>query len=506
MNETQTHFVAVCPHCSTSLRVRREFHGQQVRCKRCDQVFLAEEAVEPGIMAPGEEKAIPPNAPPPQEDRLVMTCPSCQTPLSIRRAYIGRQVRCKQCDHPFLVQDPATGGGLLDDPGDRNGAEAPTSDPKLQAAHDRLAAENQQLQAAYSRLLATHDQLAAATEQPRAQHDRLAAESQQLLTEHDQLQAAHDQLRTEHDRVKTEYDQLQAEHGQVKTEHGQLQAEHDRVKTEYDQFREQLNQVSADREAIRAELGEIAPADVRPLAEERTSLRAEVDRLRDDIRVLHDEQSTRDLAAGERERQWEADLGAARAEAGRLAERLKQREDELETARTEQDRLGVDRQHALEEAERLRTALAEHESVIRDQVDQLRAETEQLQAERDRLSREIEHLRHSLDQAEQTGRDEQARLNAELASLAERHRQLQDQHEATKQACKDYQERNQELREDLARLRVETPAVAEPAGDDELQSARSQLEDLRRQLTDSERLKNEMAAILVSMGIRVRES
>ncbi len=108
MNDTQTHFVAVCPHCSTALKIRRVFVGQQVQCKHCEKAFVAEDAGLPGTVETGEAAAHPVQTPSTGE-RIVVTCPTCQTTLSVRRIYIGRQVRCKQCDDTFLVSDPTPG-------------------------------------------------------------------------------------------------------------------------------------------------------------------------------------------------------------------------------------------------------------------------------------------------------------------------------------------------------------------------------------------------------------
>ncbi len=107
MKTTQTHFVASCPYCSTQLRIRRDFAGQQVQCKKCTKTFAAKETDGPATAVPGEIGAVrllPPASP---VERVVVMCPSCQTPLSIRRVYIGRQVCCKQCNQTFLASDPA---------------------------------------------------------------------------------------------------------------------------------------------------------------------------------------------------------------------------------------------------------------------------------------------------------------------------------------------------------------------------------------------------------------
>ena len=46
MNEAQSQFIAVCPECSTILRVNFSKLGQHVRCSQCHHTFVAGEAVE----------------------------------------------------------------------------------------------------------------------------------------------------------------------------------------------------------------------------------------------------------------------------------------------------------------------------------------------------------------------------------------------------------------------------------------------------------------------------
>ena len=136
MNETQTHFVASCPYCSTQLRIRRVFAGQQVQCKHCNETFVAKETDGPATSASGEIDPVRPLPPLSQPERVVVSCPSCQAALSIRRVYLGRQVRCKQCDETFVASDSAASMALSQEARrDRNGKD--TEHAALQAEVDR---------------------------------------------------------------------------------------------------------------------------------------------------------------------------------------------------------------------------------------------------------------------------------------------------------------------------------------------------------------------------------
>ncbi len=48
MLDTLTHFIAHCPRCSSGLKIRRAYLGQQVRCKQCDEIFVAAEGQDGG--------------------------------------------------------------------------------------------------------------------------------------------------------------------------------------------------------------------------------------------------------------------------------------------------------------------------------------------------------------------------------------------------------------------------------------------------------------------------
>ena len=357
MNATQTHFVAVCPHCSTGLKVRRVYLGQRVVCKQCSRHFMGEERDGLSTMTFGEGEAGAWTPTPPQGDRILATCPNCQATLKVRRLYIGNNVICKECERTFLVSPP------VDTP----------SDPALDG--------------------------------PRQ-------------AEHDSLQVAHRELQAEH---------------------------------------------------------------------------------------------------------------------GRLAGLLKQRDTDLDAALAEQDRLRLERERALVEVERLRETFIERERAIQDECDRLRAEC-------DRLRSGVEDLRRALEEDERTDRQELARVEAELIGLAGRNQELEGLYESTKQLCAEYQDRNQGLLEELARLRSEStarinaersqetervelpredlaglweiadfadPSVPKPrtssASAHEFQAVRSEVDDLKRRLTDSERLLREMAGILEGMGIRFRQ-
>src|SRR5262249_36887035 len=207
MSDAQTHFVAVCPHCAGQLKIRRGYLGPAVRCKHCAQTFQAEEppAAAPATPASGEGEAGTAIHPWPKKDRIVVTCPSCNDSLRVRREYIGQTVQCKRCGHAFAVTAPAE---AQPDPA----ATIPEPSPDATAAeYERLAGANLRLHAAWEQLQAEHQRLASEHQQLRDREGLLAAESQKLLDEQDQLEAEHARLKTDHGRIQQRLDQVTTE-------------------------------------------------------------------------------------------------------------------------------------------------------------------------------------------------------------------------------------------------------------------------------------------------------
>ena len=150
----------------------------------------------------------------------------------------------------------------------------------------------------------------------------------------------------EHEKLLDEHGRLTAEHGQLQAKYDQLEAENGRHSTAQNQLSEQLSRVTDELNTIRAELGILAPAGVRSLAEQRESLRTEVQRLRDEHRSTQElckqfqdrefelteahkrlETSSQSMLDAERTKQAELaeqvmELRASSAENARLAEQL----------------------------------------------------------------------------------------------------------------------------------------------------------------------------------------
>jgi uncharacterized protein (DUF983 family) len=419
MNAAQTHFVAVCPHCSTGLKIRRVYLGQRVVCKQCSQSFMGEEREGPSTMAFGEGEAGARVPASPQEDRIIATCPTCRATLRVRRRYIGNNVICKECERTFLVSPP------VDAPSN------PVAESPRRAEHDRILAAHRELQAEHGRLAGLLAQRDMDLDAARADPDRPGLERERALVEVQRLREVH-----------------------------------------------------AERERAIQDEGHLLRAEAERLRLEEGRMRAEI-----------------------------ADLHRAfvRAEQAH-GEELSRRDDQIREAR----------EHAKD-------------------AEDVRAQRDQLRAECDRLRSGVEDLRRTLEEDQRTDRQELARVEAELVGLAGRNRELEDLYESARQLCADYQDRNQGLIGELARLRSEAtartyaertqatertelprealtglweiadfadPSAPQPttsaASAHELQAVRIEVDDLKRRLTDSERLQREMAGILAGMGIRFR--
>lgn len=603
MSDAQTHFLAHCPHCSAGLRIRRAYLGQQVKCKQCDQAFVAEEGPVEAGGVPGETPAM--TSPAAQADRIVVTCPGCNATLNVRRAYIGRQVRCKQCDKPFLVADPSgppLSGLWPDRASDDHGREAPSEElerlrgeleqstaenrrlhaeldgirpelerigaehERLRGAHGELKAVDARRRASQAELQAAHDTLAAGLEEARAERDHLASENERLAGDRDRLQLERNQLERERDEHLSLEHEAQAAGAELRAMHAELSVERDSLQADRDRIRAERDRLEVDLQILTETLDGIPPGQVRPMAEERASLQAEVEGLRDEVgRLLGEvERFQAELASSsdrhaalerlsfDRQHQWETELLAARAEADRLGTVVRDRDADLEKARSERDRLRVEKADALAEADalrvaagdaateadRLRAALARLEREQQEQGGYSRAEIDRLRAEVDRLGAELEPLRHESDRLAALVRDREAALASAVAerdrlsvekesarieaarlrmSFQQLEREQLDRSEEDRAeierlglALDRLQEENDRLREANEQLRTRidrcTTTAASPDGDEPLRDAQAKVMALQQELANLRRIEREMRGMLAGIGIRFRET
>jgi hypothetical protein len=190
--------------------------------------------------------------------------------------------------------------------------------------------------------------------------------------------------------------------------------------------------------------------------------------------------------------------------------------------------LSREQQTAADELKALQITLAERDTALRDRSEELGAQ--------------VENHRHALDHAEQVHEAKVASLEGQLAGLNERFGRLQDERRTAQELCKQLRDREIELT-DAQKLfeskyqsrvdadRVEKTALAEQldelralaaeraglaeqliaadsrqveeraAADAELEAARAQVQELYRLLSESQRVNQELMAVLNGIGV-----
>jgi hypothetical protein len=103
LNETGWYFIAVCPRCTVNQKVAADEMGRHVRCGQCQHIFRAGEARRATGPASAEHDFMSGRQDAGSVDRIAVSCPGCQATLRVRRSYIGNQVRCNHCDRAFVV-------------------------------------------------------------------------------------------------------------------------------------------------------------------------------------------------------------------------------------------------------------------------------------------------------------------------------------------------------------------------------------------------------------------
>ena len=65
--------------------------------------FVENQKTQPAASSAHDQLESASNEPSPPSERILVTCPSCKTTLSVRRVYVGNGVCCKRCEQKFVV-------------------------------------------------------------------------------------------------------------------------------------------------------------------------------------------------------------------------------------------------------------------------------------------------------------------------------------------------------------------------------------------------------------------
>jgi chromosome segregation ATPase len=377
MSETPSHFVAVCPNCLVSLKVQSAYSGSQVRCKHCEHKFraFAPDYPAPSSSSADDYAAGSLNLAAKPVERMAVTCPVCSTSLNVRRAYAGKYVQCKKCEHKFLVPN------IIE----------PSVKPRPASSEPDL----------FDRLYQDLDQ----TEEPQSE-SAPAPEPAQQFPEQSALRAERDQLQGTIEELRNDLARTEAERDSALAQGAQIRDEHDRLRSQHDQAGEEHQRLAAELASIQTELGESTPGDLKSLRTENERLTAETEQLQDEVKTIRAELSAR----------------------GELTQTLAQRDEELRLAKLKIDQLD----------EHLRSQVARHDHVGQ-QVRGLREELGAQEAERDRLKRELEQREQAMKAADdrheqlagklRTHEDERSAAQADIERLASLHQAALDEAE-----------------------------------------------------------------------------
>jgi hypothetical protein len=455
-----------------------------------------------------------PSASPP--DRVIVDCPKCRATLKIRRVYLGCSVQCKNCAHIFTLDISAD------------------SVPKSAEEHPRATStqrtgEHPQANAVSHRAEQTHERLI-------GEHDRLLHEHRDLKTKHEKLELEYERLRAARRSVENEkqtaIDEIEAlrktlaerdqalrdqsaQHrtaleserqarDRVEQVHGEslsrVQEEHRSTEASRRRLEDQCLEMAAALEKLKGtyqlvlDAEQTKQAELRQRAADNDSLRAEVDRLCDENRVLHAQQ----LANAQ------------------LATELQERDADLGSARNALDQLRAEKQIAIDEIAVLGKALAERDQALRDQSDQHRTALESERQARERVEQVHAESLCRVQEEQQSAEASRKHLQEQCLEMAAALEKLKGDHQSeletehTKQKAladellqlKAESEETSHLASQLISIKT-APAHEKPARDLELEALRAQVADLTQWLELSERAGREMVALLRGLGVQI---
>jgi len=508
MSEMPSHFLAVCPNCLVSLRVRVAYSGSHVRCKHCEHKFRAFAPDHPVTPSSEEYQAGPLNTPGSVAERIDVLCPNCSASLSVRSELAGQHVRCNQCDHKFLVKKieevPAQIGhadsesNLFDrldgqPEGPRSALVEPcTSDqrPELAGELAAIREENERLSA---RLNTLQDDLAA-----------IQSERDSLRVQLEQFRGDHDRLRSEHEKDRQEHQRLLAELAE------QLRQRDNEIAAKV----EELEGLATLRQADAAESENLRGTLARreqELQQESEGLRGQIDELRRSLAGADQARGDERTRLDEQLRLAREDLDSARSEIGTLQSRLSElvdrhdqlKVDQLEAIEAQRAELGAEFQAQIEDQQtrhveqiaglhsRAAADARQENEGLRGQIDQLHrtlASAEQAHGdEKRRLDEQLQLARQELDSA----RSEIGTLQSRLSELVDRHDQLKVDHLEAIEAQRaelgaEFQAQIEDQRARHAEQITELHARAEADARQASEGLRGQIDELQRTLASAE--------------------
>jgi len=405
MSETPSHFVAVCPNCLVSLKVRLTYSGSHVRCKHCEHKFRAF-APDHLVTPSSEEYQVGPlNTPGSEVERIDVICPNCSASLRVRSELAGQHVRCKQCDHKFLVQ-------------------------KIEEVPAQIRHEDSESDL-LERLCGQPGGPQSAAVEPRRtdQQPELTGELAAIREENERLGSRLETLQQDHADIQSERDSLLAQLEQFRGDHDRIQSEREQGRQEYQQVRDELA-------SIRDALGGLSPDEIPALRAERQSLGDENQRLRDQVQSLQTELSSgRGLAQEENDRLG-ARLNTLHQDHADIQSERDSLLAQLEQFRGDHDRIQSEREQGRQEHQQVRDELASIRDALGglspDEIPALRAERQSLGDENQRLRDQVQSLQTELSSSRGLAqlvadREEETRLaRLQAEELNQRIKQLDD--------------------------------------------------------------------------------
>ena len=266
MSETPSHFVAVCPNCLISLKVRIGYSGSHVACKHCEHKFRA---FAPDLsMTPSSEEyhAGPLGSAGSAGDRLDVVCPNCSACLRVPKELAGQHVRCNLCDNKFLVQKieevPAQLGHADSEPNLFDRLYPEPEGPQPAAVEPRSTDQQPELASELAAIREENERLGGKLESLQHDHAEIQSERNSLLAQLEELRGDKDRLQTEHEQGRQELQLLRDELASVHLDE-RLQG----VQGERDQLAAQLRVVQAElgnQEALAISSTSILPNRPRP--------------------------------------------------------------------------------------------------------------------------------------------------------------------------------------------------------------------------------------------------
>jgi chromosome segregation ATPase len=265
-------------------------------------------------------------------------CPNCGHALKVRREYLGRSVECKKCAHVFVLRETGEQPGAAETPGSAHAELLARWEMERASLAGEVERWRRMLDERETTLAEELSRRHLEADALKSQLDQASAERESLNDERHKLSLVLEDARAECESLRAEIANSRAEQKRLEDAHTQLEAEHDRINGEHLAEVDRLKAAHADQKG-RADASEREIEELTRLLDgargdaERARQERELE-----AQAAQTALETEKVSRAAEQQSWDATLKSAQAEHEKAVASLEEQRKEAEERFAESER------------------------------------------------------------------------------------------------------------------------------------------------------------------------